>query len=163
MTIDGYPADENTGRPVCTVFLTCEGKHITSWTDPDYRTNALAREAVNEAIRILTENWKTKQTKAPLFDDSRPERCTVIVYPCIEFDDDTAVICRSITTHENIPSQLVRNICGLTAEYYEKTGKTPVKYYPVSKAAYEGFCEKYPDNQSTTLQWDENHAWVVQD
>lgn len=53
VSIDGYPADGETGSVVCEVFITKKGDIVVSWHDNGYLLNEDVKGLVNESITIL--------------------------------------------------------------------------------------------------------------
>lgn len=87
--------------------------------------------------------------------------CEITVYPYIEFDDETAVICKYTGEHavDGLNPRLPMRVCRIIAEQYRKTGKNPTGCRPVGKRAYERFMETHPDGTLATVAWDENGAY----
>lgn len=153
ITIDGFPADEDgEGKVVCQVWLTMYKDFVVSWNDNGYRMNQAVLDLIEDSKSRLLDMWrKERETEAAL--------CVMTVYPCVEFADGTAVICKYEGEHTgDLSNRLPMDACRVAAEYYAQQGLRPVKTYPVNQAAYEAFISKRPAGDRMILEWSEQGA-----
>lgn len=157
---------DNTKPPstVCTIYVTHTGQTVVSSSRPASDEDTHLWMLIEESKEKLIDAQNKRHALTGLFDKGHPSPYTLVVYPYIIFDDDTAVICQSTTEHETPPTpHMIQDICALTADFYRKKGKTPVSFRAVSKAAYEAFCKKYPEGPSVVLTWDEDTIHVEEE
>lgn len=78
-------------------------------------------------------------------------------YLYLEFSDDTATICAAeMDFSKPLTQNVFDDIANSYKNYYEKLGKKVTAAKFVTKEDYERFEEKYSDEGSVTVSWNEN-------
>lgn len=152
VTIDGYTADSDTGEVVCEVYMMATRDVIISWHNNGYRLNSQVKELIQNSINVL--NKQNPETNVPY---------TLHVFPKIEFDNNTAVICKYSGEHTRPPKPSdIDVIVEAVKKSYEAAGMTVTAACPVSETAYKLFefmKETNPDKSDdsglkpTTVSW----------
>ncbi len=79
------------------------------------------------------------------------------VYLYLEFADDTATIVSiHVDFRKGVNAEILKEFRESAYDFYKTKGLTVTGYRYVSEKAYQAFLKRYPENQGTTISFNEN-------